>query len=531
MTGNLMALHLQKRLFITVISRQASFLPLMRHFFSLLAVLALPLAASGHAVPDIPVRTWFTQGGGCTVTVEVDPRCFAADPNAEPSLLNAVFPGMSEAARTELKTKAAELVQRYVEFLFEPTGPVKPEFSFEFTGHAQAPLALPEDIVVMTGTWQTRVPEGSMSWRIKATKDTPLAVVFRNYLEGLESPKFSVLFPGETSFPFDFKQAPEPLQDVVFGSCINATEHPMLDRAASLPMDLFLLMGDNIYADTNDMMVMREKYQALAASSFFQTVRGKAPILATWDDHDLGQNDGGADYKMKRESQTEFWNWLGEPASSPKRKQEGVYQARVFGPEGKRVQVIMMDARYFRSPLNRVPKEKGSLGGTAVPHTDTSTTILGEAQWKWLEGVLKQPAEVRLLVSSIQFAAQAHGGESWANFPHEQKRLVDLIRSTRANGIVVLSGDRHWCEFSTLTEGAPYPLHDITASSMTQIHERGTPTPNQNRSLPQTYHRPNIGTLHIDWQQPDPAMTLRILDVEGKAQLEKVVRLGELKPR
>jgi alkaline phosphatase D len=138
---------------------------------------------------------------------------------------------------------------------------------------------------------------------------------------------------------------------------------------------------------------------------------------------------------------------------------------------------------------------------------------------------------VRLLVSSIQFAAQAHGGESWANFPHEQKRLVDMIRSTGAKGIVVLSGDRHWCEFSTLTEGAPYPLHDITASSMTQIHERGTPTPNQNRSLPQTYHRPNIGTLHIDWQQPDPALTLRILDVEGKAQIEKDLRLSELKPR
>ncbi|GEP42418.1 alkaline phosphatase D family protein [Brevifollis gellanilyticus] len=503
----------------------------MRVLFPLLALCLLPFLARAHPVPDIPVRTWFSQDGTCTVTVEVDPRCFAADPNSEPSLLNAVFPGMTEEARTKLKNKAADLVRRYVEFIFEPTGPVQPDFQFEFTSYAQAPLAIEEDVVVMTGTWKTKIPAGGKTWRIRATKETPLAVVFRNYLEGLENPKFSVLFPGETSFPFDFNQAPEPLEDVVFGSCINAVEHPMLDRAASLPMDLFLLMGDNIYADTTDMLVMREKYQALAASSFFQAVKSQAPILATWDDHDLGQNDGGADYKMKRESQTEFWNWLGEPATSPKRKQEGVYQARVFGPEGKRVQVIMMDARYFRSPLKRVPKEQATPGGSAVPHTDTSTTILGPAQWEWLEGVLKQPAEVRLLVSSIQFAAQAHGGESWANFPHEQKRLVDLIRSTKANGVVVLSGDRHWCEFSTLTEGAPYPLHDITASSLTQKHERGTPTPNQNRSLPQTYHLPNVGTLHIDWQQADPALALRILDVDGKTQIEKVVKLSELKPR
>lgn len=498
--------------------------------FALLACLLLPLFAGAHAVPDIPVRTWFSQDGACTVTVEVDPRCFAADPNAEPSLLNAVFPGMSEPARTELKQKAAALVRRYVEFLFEPTGPVQPEFQFEFTGHAQAPLTTEEDIVVMTGTWQTRVPTGATTWRIRATKETPLAVVFRNYLEGLELPKFSVLFPGETSFPFEFNQPPQPLEDIVFGSCLNATEHPMLDQAAALPMNLFLFMGDNIYADTTDMTVMREKYHALALSSFYQTVRAKAAVLATWDDHDLGANDGGADYTMKRESQTEFWNWLGEPAQSPKRQQEGVYQARTFGPEGKRVQVIMLDTRYFRSPLNRVPKEQGALGGTAIPHTDPGTTILGAAQWQWLEGVLKQPADLRLMVTSIQFAAQAHGGECWANFPHEQKRLVELIRGTQANGILFLSGDRHWCEFSTLTQGTPYPLHDITASSMTQVHQRGTPTPNENRSLPQTYHQPNAGTLHIDWQA-DPALTLRILDVGGKTQIEKNLRLSELKAR
>lgn len=503
----------------------------MRIFSAAASFLALPLFLSAHAVPDIPVRTWFTQDGSCTVTVEVDPRCFAADPNAEPSLLNAVLPGMSEPARAEMKQKAADLARRYVEFMFEPTGKVQPEFSFEFTGHAQAPLSVEEDIVVLTGTWQTRVPEGATTWRIRATKETPLAVVFRNYLEGLESPKFSVLFPGETSFPFTLNEPPKPLQDIVFGSCLNVTEHPMLDKAATLPMDLFLFMGDNIYADTSDMAVMREKYHALAISPFFQSLRAAAPILATWDDHDYGLNDGGADYPMRQQAQTEFWNWLGEPANSPKRKQEGVYQARTFGPEGKRTQVILLDTRYFRSPLNKVPKEQGTPGGTSIPHTDTSTTILGPAQWQWLEGVLRQPAELRLIISSIQFASQASGSESWGNFPHEQKRFVELIRSTQAKGALFLSGDRHWCECSALTKEVPYPLYDFTASSMTQVHQRGTPTPNENRAVPTTFHQPNVGTLRIDWQQQDPELTLRILDVEGKTQIEKVLHLSELSPR
>ncbi|HYF36565.1 MAG TPA: alkaline phosphatase D family protein, partial [Prosthecobacter sp.] len=222
--------------------------------------------------------------------------------------------------------------------------------------------------------------------------------------------------------------AAEPLTHIVFGSCIESTEHPMLDRTLTLPMDLFLFMGDNIYADTTDMAVMRSKYNRLKESRFFKGVTAKAPILATWDDHDMGANDAGIDYPKRQEAQKEFYDWLDEPQDSPRRRQEGVYEARVFGPEGRRTQVIMLDTRYFRSPLKRVPKEQASPGGTAVPTDDPSKTMLGAEQWRWLEGVLQQPAELRLLVSSIQFAAEACGSESWANFPYEQRRLVELIR-------------------------------------------------------------------------------------------------------
>jgi alkaline phosphatase D len=320
------------------------------------------------------------------------------------------------------------------------------------------------------------------------------------------------------------------LRNVVFGSCLNRTEHPMLDRALTLPMDLFIYMGDNIYADTEDMAVMRAKYEALAASRFHRGLLERAPILATWDDHDYGVNDGGAEYPMRRESQREFLDWLRVPEDSPRRLREGVWHAETFGPPEKRVRVILLDTRHHRSPLRRVPKEQGTPGGTAVPTDDLSSTVLGEEQWRWLEGELKKPARLRLIISSIQFAAEASGSESWANFPHEQRRMVELIRSTGAEGVLFLSGDRHWCEFSTLTEGAPYPLHDLTASSMTQKHPRGTPTANRHRSHPVTFHEANAGTLTIDWDQDDPLLILRIVDEQGNTPIEKQLRLGDLRP-
>ena len=61
-----------------------------------------------------------------------------------------------------------------------------------------------------------------------------------------------------------------PIADIVFGSCLKVVDHPMLERTLTLPMDLFLFLGDNIYADTQDMAVMRAKYDALKASRFFQ---------------------------------------------------------------------------------------------------------------------------------------------------------------------------------------------------------------------------------------------------------------------
>ncbi len=327
------------------------------------------------------------------------------------------------------------------------------------------------------------------------------------------------------------KAAEAPLTNIVFGSCLNKVEHPMLDRTLTVPMDLFIFMGDNIYGDTTNMTVMRAKYDALKNSRFFQGVKKKAPIVATWDDHDYGMNDGGGNFVFKKEVQEEFYNWLDEPKDSPRRKQEGVYNAHIYGPAGKRVQVILLDTRYFRSVLARGNHGIEPSGGPYIPSQDKSTTMLGETQWKWLTEELKKPAEVRLIVSSIQFVPEFCGCEAWVNLPHEKVRLLELLKTTKASGVFFLSGDRHWCEFSKMDGLAGYPIYEMTASSMTQVHPRGTPTPNKYRMLPKTFHNANVGLLNIDWSQKDPLLHVKILDVAGETQLEHKLKLSELQAK
>ncbi|MDF1738174.1 MAG: alkaline phosphatase D family protein [Verrucomicrobiales bacterium] len=324
-------------------------------------------------------------------------------------------------------------------------------------------------------------------------------------------------------------QTDTPVSKIIFGSCIKQDNPiPIFDTILTEKPEVFLFLGDNIYADTDDMELMREKYNTLGANPGFKKLRETATILATWDDHDYGINDGGADYPKRKEAQKEFLDFWKDPQDSARRKREGVYGSEIFGPEGQRVQVILLDTRYFRSPLKKGGKR---LGGSYYPDNNPELTMLGEAQWKWLETELKKPAEIRLIGSGIQIVPEAAGQETWANLPLERQKLFDLITKTKANGVILLSGDRHWAEFSRTTEDTPYPIYDFTSSSFNQAHPRGTPTKNRFRISTNTYHRENFGEIKIQWAGANTRIEVRVRDLRGNARLSHSILLPELAAR
>lgn len=301
---------------------------------------------------------------------------------------------------------------------------------------------------------------------------------------------------------------------IAFGSCARETRpQPVWDDIALHQPDLFLFIGDNQYADVhyeNGKRVMRpvtdiarleEAYADLAAKPGWSLINQTSTVLATWDDHDYGANDAGADYPLRAESQRVFMDFYRIPDDHPMRAQEGVYQARVFGPQGRRVQVILLDTRYHRDPIDRNPLGRVNGLGPYIPTDDASRTILGEAQWDWLETQLRQPADVRIIASSIQVVADQHGWETWGNMPHERQRLYRLIDETDAAGVIFLSGDRHLTELSRHPVGAhdaPYPMWDFTSSGMTEEGERPARDPNDHRVGP-VRRITNFGIVRIDW--------------------------------
>jgi alkaline phosphatase D len=326
---------------------------------------------------------------------------------------------------------------------------------------------------------------------------------------------------------------PEPSLDLIaFGSCVGQDEpQPIWDAVVAQSPDLFLFLGDNIYADTDDMGVMREKYETQSRQSGIRQIFASTPVMATWDDHDYGQNDAGAEYPQKEKSQAEFLRFFAVPELSPRWNQDGVYHSQTFGPPGRRVQVIMLDTRYFRSPLQRWPDAERPTIGPYKPSTDSTATVLGETQWRWLADELREPADVRVIATSIQAVASEHGFEAWVNFPLERQRLFKLIRETGASGVVLVSGDRHLAEISLLPADDPagpgYPLYDVTASSINRPNRFSGLEPNRHRVHEDNYKEVNYGTIGIDWTG-EPTLRMQIRDIDGKVQLESTARLSAL---
>ncbi len=309
------------------------------------------------------------------------------------------------------------------------------------------------------------------------------------------------------------------------GSCsTQGSPQPTLENILQHDIDFFLYLGDNLYIDTYDEGVMRATYETfITQRTEFQRLRATVPLLATWDDHDYGCCDEDADYPLKVVSQQIFLDFWEEPANSPRRTQEGIYTSYTIGDAGQRLQVILLDTRYFED-------DKRPNNGCGINDycpwdaaSESWRTILGDAQWAWLKTILEQPADLRLVATSVQFSSSYHGFESWRLFPHQRKKFQDLVKETGAEHLFLVSGDMHYSEVSRLdNDPAMYPLYDFTASG---INTSWPPEVNQNR-VGTAYGSPNTGLIEIDWQGQTVSFTT--FDANNSVRVAHTVPFEEM---
>jgi alkaline phosphatase D len=344
---------------------------------------------------------------------------------------------------------------------------------------------------------------------------------------------------GSSSSSLLFPNAPVwrelPLNDAVltklaFGSC--SSQHMPFsywDTVMKYNPDLLLLMGDNVYGDcllnvttntttniaTSDLSVacapLVQAYRDFANHASVRGAAGHIPVFATLDDHDYGQSDADHSNAFKyyaRHLFAEFFQIKKELLP-----EDGVYRSRVWGVEPNRLQVIQMDTRFGKSPFVQT-------GNRTAPYRpygkdddgDGKYQMLSAAQWQWLTEQLENvPADLRVIVSSIQVLNDATGFECWRLMPSERERLYNLIRT---KSVIFLSGDRHVGAFyrdgalveitaSSWTHTQPLGAFDSGCSSATECDE---PDPRRDGDFVRVNH---FGTLEIDWYGRNVTVALR----------------------
>lgn len=327
-----------------------------------------------------------------------------------------------------------------------------------------------------------------------------------------------------------------------FGSCARQTKpQPIWDAVLAARPELFIFLGDNVYGDTRDMAVLEAQYRLLAGKPGFQRLCAEVPVLATWDDHDYGEDDAGSDYPMKEASRRVFCDFWNEAPDSLRRTRDGIYDAVLLTDGRHRLQILLPDLRFNRTPINRLPlgaqeykdwaEQLARMPGREVPgpyqrNPDSGASMLGARQWTWLEQQLQQPADLRILASSLQVVADFPGWEAWINYAEDHERLLQLIRRHRSHGLFCISGDTHYGEISCLRGHVPYPLWDITSSGLTEVWPV---TPPNSRRIGEVLREANFGMLHIDWHASGgPSVRCEVRDAAGQVRLAQEIRASDL---
>ena len=281
------------------------------------------------------------------------------------------------------------------------------------------------------------------------------------------------------------------------GSCLDQDyPQPIWQSIKDEDLNYFIFLGDNVYGDTpsGSLRKMKNAYdkQKKVLPDFLDDIS----IFSIWDDHDFGINDGGADYRFKRQAQELYIDFWEIPKEDDRSNRDGIYFSKNEIFFDKKFKFIFLDTRFFRSKL----KGKKS---NYVKNIEPDATILGDDQWMWLENELKNDFDFLFIFSSIQIIATDHRFEKWSNFPNERVKLFELLEQFN-DKTMFFSGDRHRAGIYRKNG-----IIEVTSSSMNKPGSFFNET--DNYLIGKTYPQENYSVLEIF----ENTIKINIKDVNG----------------
>lgn len=307
---------------------------------------------------------------------------------------------------------------------------------------------------------------------------------------------------------------------VVALCCMDPSEaRPAFDAMLRYGPDAALVLGNMIAADADDFDDLNRAYEVLTRVRGLRLLRQNALTMPIWDAEDFsmkGYSDRRNAYKADlRYHFLDYWN---EPYTTERfYRTDALYGELRFGQSPYDVQVLMLDTRWHRAPLNKQNwfaaqwqywwHERGPWPVAATGE------LLGEQQWQWLAAKLAEPAGLRIIASTVPVLNDADGFDSWALFPAERERLLKLL--TPLTNTVIVSGGRGFGEINYAQDAQ---LWEVVTGSVNQPSPF-IPANSYRRGAASTDSR--YASIEMTWEAAEPRVILATRDVDGRVISER----------
>jgi alkaline phosphatase D len=289
----------------------------------------------------------------------------------------------------------------------------------------------------------------------------------------------------------------------------------MWDTIGTFNPDAMLLLGDNVYIDDPESVLMQQyTYQRRQSRPEWRKLTARTPTFTIWDDHDFSTNDtwGGADIAVP------FWkkdwvfpifrqNWA-NPGYANGDAQPGCWYSFNIGD----VDFIMLDCRYYRTD------PEGS-----------ELSMLGPVQLEWLKQELtKTTGKFVVVCSSVPWDFRTKGDslDTWNGYKDEREEIFGFIEEKRIEGVILLSADRHRSDAWKIERKTGYGLYEFSSSRLTNQHVH--PRMEEAGAIFSYNELQSFGLVTFDTSVSDPTVKYDVVNIDGDKPFTLDVKRSQL---
>jgi alkaline phosphatase D len=310
------------------------------------------------------------------------------------------------------------------------------------------------------------------------------------------------------------------------GYCRDGEDgYPIFRAMARRAPDLFLFVGDTIYADqrcgavphvpeppaaARPLEAFRAKHRYNREDPALQQFFRGTSVYAIWDDHEVRNNFAGPEEPLMPDGRRAFQEYF--PVLGPPEDPTRLYRRVRWG---RHAEIFILDTRQYRS--------------SNAAHDGPEKTMLGVAQRRWLlDSVAASDATWKVVVSSVPLGIFTGGrfADSWSSanvlgyprnggtgFAHERDLILGELHARGPRNVVFVTGDVHHAEVLRHEPTPGHVVHELIAGPLSarQGYPRFVDRSLHSRSLASLGFTLNFGELVITRS----AITVRLIDASG----------------